>query len=235
MTVELHSLRRHALKCASCKRAISAGVEAQKMVVEYRQADGSTKVFGYMMPDGALSAATGQILHGWHHKCFHALRKREARGGALTGRVVTGIPTGYTIGALVLTREEFEALGLKRSDTDMQSSTAWISGRVEKLREVARRIGKNVGDPTVFEAFCAEEHGGPYSHTHHLRLEVYQLLAHLRHAHAYAVTAIVPGQTAHSVHDHLHLLDARKADPGHIEPVERDWREPFHVELEELR
>lgn len=61
---------------------IAAGIEARKMIVAYDQIDGTVKVFGYQMPDGPISAATGSLKHGWHHKCFHVARKREARMGA---------------------------------------------------------------------------------------------------------------------------------------------------------
>lgn len=198
------------------------------MIVEYRQADGTAKVFGYMMSDGPLTAATGQILRGWHHKCFHAVRKREARGNAVTGRVVSGVPTGYSIGSLVLTREEFDALGLTVEEAREQS-TEYISDLVRNLRRVAKRIGKGVGDPTVLEAFWAEEEGGPYMHTHHLQLEVYQLRAHLAFAHG--ADFRIGSQGVHAVHEQLHRLMDRENDPGHVEPKTTDWRDQLMIEI----
>lgn len=78
------------MKCHVCKRNIAAGAEAQKMIVEYRQDDGSTLIFGYLMQAGPKAAATGQLVRGWHHKCYHIVRKREARGEGAEGRPQTG-------------------------------------------------------------------------------------------------------------------------------------------------
>lgn len=68
------------MKCHQCKRNIAAGAEAQKMIVEYRQPDDTLLIFGFLMPAGPKTAATGQLVRGWHHKCWHIVRKREARG-----------------------------------------------------------------------------------------------------------------------------------------------------------
>lgn len=226
------------MKCRSCKRNIAAGAEATKLIVEYRQPDGTTKVFGYQMPDGPLAKATGQIVAGWHGKCFWVVRKREQRGDAVTGRVLNGIPTGYDIGNLVLSREEFDALGLTVQQARAQG-TAYLSARLEQLRAVARRIGKSVGDATVAEALRADEHGGPYPHSHHLRLDTYQLRAHLTYAHGQPATGgAAAGTPLQDVHDLLHAragLDqvraARGDDPGHTEPAERDWRDQATADL----
>jgi hypothetical protein len=228
------------VKCCICKKAIASGVDAQKAIVEYLQADGSTKIFGYMMPDGPLSAATGQILRAWHHKEFHVQRKREARGDAVTGRVLNGVPTAYDIGSLALSREEFEALGLTE-DQAREQGTAYLSARLDKLRDLARSIGKGVGDSTVLEAFWAEEHSGPYSHTHHLPLEIYQLRAHLQYAHGASPYSEAGRVEIYALHNELHtrqaltaITAARDTDPGHTTPAEHDWREQVVVDVQEL-
>lgn len=204
------------MRCCNCKRPIAAGAEAQKMIVEYVQGDGTVKVFGYLMADGPLSAATGQLKAGWHHKCFHIVRKREARGDALTGRVITtGIDvTGAGSGAST----EAEQLG----------------ERVERIRALAQRIGKPVGDPEVIEALLAEERGRPYQHTHAMPLDTYQLLAHLRYAHDHHG----PIEDAKTLHFQFHAVTAladtalaRAADAGHREPTERDWRDQHVIDL----
>lgn len=221
------------MKCSVCKRNIAAGADAQKMIVEYAQPDGTTKIFGYMMADGPLTTATGQILRAWHHKHFHIQRKREQRGDAVTGRVLTGIPTGYEIGDLVLTREEAGALGFTEEQA-RERGTAHLSAQLQRLHEVAARIGKRVGDPYAHEAFWADQHHGPYPHTHHLRLETYQLLAHLHYAHGFDWVEV----GAQGVHNELHAQEtlaqaqaARLADPGHIDPPERDWRDQAVVDI----
>lgn len=224
------------MKCCSCKRTIAAGVDAQKMIVEYRQPDGSIKIFGYGMADGPLTKATGQIVKAYHHKHFHVVRKREQRGDAVTGRVLAGIPTGYDIGNLVQSREEFEALGLTEDEARARG-TAYLSARLDTLRAVATRIGKGVGDGTVLEAFWADEHGGPYRHSHHLRLDMYQLRAHLVYAHGVPQHGLT-GMPLQDAHDELHARAAleqtwaaRGADPGHVEPAERDWRDQAVAEI----
>lgn len=206
------------MRCTVCKRNIAAGVDAQKMIVEYGQGDGTTKVFGFMMADGPLTAATGQLLRAYHHKHYHALRKREARGDAVTGRVLAGGPTAYEIG-----------------DVLHANGTAQYTERLALLGAVSRKVGLPVGDLTVLEAFWAEENGGPYPHTHHLRLETYQLMAHLRYAHGHTHHI---GGSALATHDELHaqaaLAEAQRQrlnDPGHAEPPERDWRDQAVVDI----
>lgn len=229
------------MKCCVCKRNIASGVDAQKMIVEYQQPDGTIKVFGYQMPDGSLSEATGFILRAYHHKHFHIVRKREGRGDAVTGRVLNGVPTGYQIESMILSREEFEALGITE-DEAREQGTAYLSERIDRLRECARRIGKGVGDGTVLEAFWAEERGGPYRHTHHLRLEVYQLRAHLRFAHGIEQDPrTIKRNDIHDIHAAIHADEAqaataaeRQADPGYQEPAEANWRDAVEVEAGEL-
>lgn len=224
------------MKCSSCKRNIAAGAEAQKMIVEYVQDDGSSKIFGYMMSDGPLSSATGRILRAWHHKHYHVERKREARGDALTGRVLSGGPTAYDISEMVMTRAEMTALGLDPTDEPV-AGTAEVSRRLDQLRDVAHRIGKAVGDLTVNEAFWAELYGANYEHTHHLRLDNYQLFAHLAYAHD------VPGDLTiakpHDLHDQLHArmrqqaIARDRAAEQDQDPQTRDWRDQFTAELRE--
>lgn len=207
------------MKCCACKRNIAAGVDATKMIVEYQQSDGTTKIFGYMMPDGPLAAATGQILRAWHHKHYHVERKREARGDAVTGRVLAGavVPTGY----------------------DDLADTRHLSAQAELLREIARSIGKGVGDPHVIEAFRAREHGGPYPHSHHLPLETYQLLAHLKYAHGIDFEAcglVALPRYHHELHAAAALAETaalRADEPDHGEDQTRDWRDQYTVDLGE--
>jgi hypothetical protein len=224
------------VKCSTCKRNIAAGAEAQKMIVEYVQTDGSTLIFGYMMTDGSLSEATGRLLRAWHHKHYHVERKREARGDALTGRVVAGGPNAYDFAESALSHEESYALGLDPSNENL-AATAHLGRRLDRLREVARRVGKAVGDLTVMEAFWAEENGSPYEHGHHLRLENYQLFAHLLYAHGVPGDATITNVQAE--HDRLHavmkqqaIVALREADAT-TESLTRDWREQFTAELRE--
>ncbi len=208
------------MRCNHCKRTIAAGVEARKLIAEYTQPDGTTVVFGFQMSAGELSAATGVLVRGWHNRCYHIVRKRAARGDAVTGRVLSGaVPTGYDLAA--------------------GAGTAPLSARLAQLQAVATRIGKAVGDPAVTEALRADEHGGPYPHTHPMRLDTYQLRAHLRYGHG----SDPDGQSAglHTVHDEAHaraVLDAtraaRAADPGHHPPEESDWRRQLVVDAADL-
>lgn len=224
------------MKCCACHRGIASGVEAKKMVVEYTQPDGSTKLFGYQMPDGELPAATGRILRGWHAKCFHVQRKREARGDAVTGRVLAGGPTGYDIHSMVLTRDDLVALGITAEQARAQG-TAHLTERLNRLRAVARSIGKAVGDLTVLEAFWAEEKGGPYPHGHHLPMEMYQLAAHLRYAHGINGPITDSVRVHKELHAHMELsrrIDDRDADPGHQDPQESDWRTQLVATLDDL-
>ncbi len=198
------------------------------MIVEYEQPDTSTKLFGYSMPDGTLRKATGRLKHGYHHKCFWAVRKREHRGES--GTVVAGVPTAYQIHDLVFTRDELDALGASPAELDQARSTAYLTERLTQLRDIARQVGKGVGDATVIEAYRAHEHGGPYPHTHHLPLDRYQLTAHLVYAHGHDPDEALPANL-HALHGEYHArsaLDAtataREADPGHAEPEARDWR-----------
>jgi len=210
------------VKCDSCHRSIASGVDARKMICEYQQRDGTAKVFGYMMPAGPLIEATGRLARGWHHKCWHIVRKRSAKGDAVTGRVLPAIPTAYEIA----TGEGVERVAaLREAVADMQA--------------LAREVGKPVGDPHVHEAHQAKLHGGPYEHTHTMRLDSYQLLGHLTYAHGTNRTASGRSKLPlHEEHDQLHAQAAqrrtelaRTEDPGYAEPIEHDWREQRVAEL----
>lgn len=208
------------------------------MIVEYRQPDESIKVFGYMMSDGPITAATGQMVRGLHHKCWHIARKREAKGDAVTGRVVAGTPTGYNIGQVALGKDDLDALGITMAEAE-QRSTLQLSTRLHRLREIAELVGKGVGDPQVQEAFAADEHGGPYTHQHHHRLETYQLIAHLEYAHGLKDLKLLRnGNALQDQHAELHaqanlkvIQEDRIAD-GEPEPRTTDWRQQFAVDIE---
>ncbi len=223
------------MKCFSCHINIPAGIAARKMIVEYRQPDGSVKVFGYMMADGRLDQATGQILRGYHSKCFWVRKKREGRGDPVTGRVLGVVPTGYDITALTPTGDDLASLTAQELT---ERTTATLSQRLDQLRAISRQVGKPVGDPYVTEAYAAHERGGPYRHTHHLRMDAYQLAAHLRFAHGHT-TADSRGWQA--IHDELHAaavlaatIAARDDDPGHDSPTETDWRSQTIADVAEL-
>ncbi len=218
-------------------RLIAAGAEARKMVVEYTQADGAVHTYGHLMPDGPLGTATGRLLRGWHNKCYHVVRKREARGDAVTGRVLLGaaVPTGYDITGLV----EVDGTG-----------TGYLAESLEALREVARSVGKPVGDPTVTEAYRARQAGGPYPHTHRLPLGTYHLLAHLRHAHGFPFDP--SAGTAVTLHERLHARQAGEAvaarraadaaaddapddaDGAHGRTDETDWRRHVVLDVQDV-
>lgn len=66
------------MKCSDCHRPVSAADAKRR--AEYRlQPDGTIKVFGHDMPDGELTAATGQLVAVKHSGCYWAARKREQR------------------------------------------------------------------------------------------------------------------------------------------------------------
>lgn len=209
------------------------------MVVEYRQADDSSRLFGYMMSDGPLSVATGRLVKGFHNKCYWIARKRSARGDQVTGRVLSGTPTAYDIDQLVLTREDMTALGITAAQA-RERSTIQLTYRLKRLREVAEGIGRGVGDPTVQEAFWADEHGGqPYAHEHLHRLEMYQLIAHLEYAHGLAdIRLLRPVGGLQDQHAELHarasqdaIRLARQAD-GEPDPRTTDWRTQYTADIE---
>lgn len=76
------------MKCAVCKRPFRRGVEQAKRVEYWLQPDGTTKVFGFQMPDGPLAAATGQLVRVIHSLHYWQEHKDEARGGAHAGGVI---------------------------------------------------------------------------------------------------------------------------------------------------
>ncbi len=188
------------------------------MICTYTQADGSIKTYGHQMPDGPLAKAAGRLTHGWHNKCWHAARKREARGDLVTGRVLGTdvLPTGYT--------------------ADGHDSRL-LTGRLAELNEIAAQVGKPVGDPTVSEAYRAKQHGGPYPHAHTMPLDTYQLRAHLLHAHGTDPDAVPSVRDAH-VEAHTRqaasALFERRADEPETTPAESDWRPQVAMEVENL-
>lgn len=208
------------------------------MIVEYQQPDGSTLLFGYMMSDGPLSKATGQMLRGWHGKCYWIAKKREARGGSVTGRVVAGGPTGYDINQIALSKDDVAALGITQAQA-LERGTVHLSARVARLREAAEAMGKGVGDAQVQEAFAAAEQGGPYPHQHHHRLETYQLIAHLEYAHGLRDLKILRTHAGlQDQHVEMHakaaqeLLIRERAGQDDAETTTRDWREQYTVDIE---
>jgi hypothetical protein len=223
------------VRCASCQRNIAAGAEAQKMVIEYRQPDGSVQIRGHQMPDGPIKDATGVMERGYHSKCWWVSKKREAKGDAVTGRIIAGAPTGYDVDQMVLNREDLAALGLTLEQA-RERSTVQLSARVQRLRDLAGRIGKGVGDAQVQEAFAAQERGGPYAHEHHHRLDLYQLVAHLEYAHGLRDSTLLgtPG-ALNAQHIALHAQARVQADrrgDREPEPQTRDWRTQFTTEIE---
>lgn len=202
------------LRCCVCLRNIAAGAEAQKMIIEYQQADGGLKLFGFEMPDGPITGATGAMVRAWHAKHFWMAKKREAKGDAVTGRVVPSGITGYT--------------GI---DTEAQ---AHLHEKIDRMRELADAMGKGVGDPQVTEAFNAQERGGPYPHVHHYRLDTYQLMAHLVYAHGELDRTADMRERHVSLHAQTAASDIRalrKLD-GETEQTVRDWRPQFTAEIE---
>lgn len=226
------------MRCCSCQRNIAAGAEAQKMIVEYQQPDGSSKIFGFGMTDGPMAKATGRMFRGWHHLCYHVARKRAARGDAVTGRVLANTPTAYDIDQLVMSKDDLDALGLTQ-DQARDRGTLFLSTKLNRLREIAAGVGKGVGDPTVQEAFAADEHGGPYAHQHTHRLEMYQLIAHLEYAHGITDAKLLHSHGGlNDLHGELHVsrtqhdIRARREAEGEPEPRPRDWRTQYSAELD---
>lgn len=185
-----------------------------------------------------MSAASGlYITRDWivTHNCYWVAKKREARGNAVTGRVVAGGPTGYEIDQLALSKDDLTILGITAEEA-LRRGTGQLSARVGRLRELAELLGKGVGDPQVQEAFAAAERGGPYPHHHTHRLDTYQLIAHLRYAHGEAGV----GEWPHERHAELHAQAARHcivadrvADDEHLRTT--DWRDQHTATLKEHR
>jgi hypothetical protein len=68
------------MRCAGCKQEIRRGAEERKRVEFRLQPDGSTKVFGWQMPDGDLDKASGQLVKVMHSKEYWVMVKAERRG-----------------------------------------------------------------------------------------------------------------------------------------------------------
>jgi hypothetical protein len=203
------------------------------MIVEYSQPDGSTQFFGYMMSDGPLTKATGRILRARHHKCYHIARKREARGNAVTGRVVAGTPTAYQIEDSMLSDAERDALGIDHTDEAFLSPEQ-LRDRLAVLHEIAHNLGKAVGDPWVLEAFWAHENHGPYEHGHSFRLEPYQLMGHLHFAHGVGTEGHYNWAKKHEelhAQAHARVIERIRGAEKENRRAPRDWREQFTAEL----
>lgn len=126
------------MKCGECRRSIAAGIEAKRMICEYQQDDGTTKLFGHQMPDGALDKATGRLVTGWHNRCYWALRKRAARDSTQAGlKIILNMGGSYDIAEHTLTGEEAQYL-----------DPAETGKRIELLREelIARGMLRRVTD-----------------------------------------------------------------------------------------
>lgn len=205
------------MRCHACKRPIGSGTEAARMICTYTQPDGTVTTYGHQMPAGPITAATGRLTNGWHNKCWHAARKREARGDLVHGRVLGEgvLPTGYT--------------------ADGHDSRV-ISDRLAELNEIAAAVGKPVGDPTVSEAYRASQHGGPYTHAHTMPLDTYQLRAHLHYAHGTDPDTVTGG--LRDAHTEAHARQAASAHlaqrAGEPEPAETDWRHQVAVQVDDL-
>jgi hypothetical protein len=72
-----------------CRQQIRRGAEEQKRVEYRRQPDGTVKIFGYQMPDGSLSEATGPLVKVIHSKHYWAGLKLANRGGPHAGGAIS--------------------------------------------------------------------------------------------------------------------------------------------------
>jgi hypothetical protein len=87
------------MRCQVCKRQIRRGVEEQKRVQYHLQPDGSEKIFGYQMPDGPLTSATGPLVRVMHSIHYWADVKNASRGDSHAGGAITAMDD--TIGNLL--------------------------------------------------------------------------------------------------------------------------------------
>lgn len=126
------------MKCIDCRRSIAAGIEAQRMVCEYLQADGTVKIFGLQMSDGPLSQATGRLLTGHHNRCYWAATKRRAREAA-QGTASEGTTTSYDIARRAVTGEEASHLDPQQALADSAQLAAELHARAELRRTTERR------------------------------------------------------------------------------------------------
>jgi hypothetical protein len=123
------------------------------------------------------------------------------------------------------------AIGLDPADAAFVD-TRQYSDRLARLHELARSVGKAVGDVTVLEAYWGEQNGSPYEHGHQFRLEPYQLRAHLRYAHG---VSELPSDI-NDLHSQLHArmqaaaIARIRTTEKERETPDRDWRE--HLEYD---
>lgn len=227
------------MRCHSCFRQISKVLQA-KMIVDY-VVNGETKTYGFMAPDGPLTAVPedATLLHVYHFKCWQILRKREARGGDMnTGRLLGTdvVPSAYDIGRLVVNRDDLYEMGLTE-DQAREQTTRKFTERAAEIRKLAQEAGAAVEEIAERERRQAVEHGGPYEHTHYSSIDRQRLESHLLWAHGHVAETRSYGYMG-VTHGELHALMAqiakqreREADPGHQEPEERDWREQFVTDI----
>jgi hypothetical protein len=212
------------------------------MVTEYQYSDGSTD---FTIPsEGKTAAPGGQLLHLYHYKHFKVMEKRENRGGdAVAGRGIGAVPTAYEITAMTANQDEARQLGLSEDEV-RASSTQALSDRVSAQRRDSLGKGTGAGDWRENERLRAEQHGGPYYHTHVGRVEAFRLSAHVRHAHG---EELGDGLTASSDlvqrHQELHAAlelertrASRAQDPGYKDPGlgMSDWRDQQVLEVADV-
>jgi len=208
------------------------------MIADYMK-DGQVKTYGFMAPDGPLSAAKGTVVHVYHFKCWQILRKREARGGDMRSGRLLGtdvVPSAYDIGRLMMNRDDMEQMGLSEEEAREQT-TAQFTERANEIRKSAQDAGAAVEEVAERERRHAVEKGGPYEHTHYGAIDRQRLEAHLLWAHghvaedrSYGYMGVTHGQL-HALMTQYAKQQERQADPGHQEPEERDWREQFVTDI----
>lgn len=229
----------------------------QKMIVEYQQADGSVKVFGFGQPEGPVNKATGRLLRAHHFKCYAVSIKREGRGGdAVTGRNMGHIPTAYEIGFMTANIDDLKAMGMTEEEARAKSTDSlekqWSEGRA-----LARELGLGADSWDVKEAFRAKERGdlkkredgtyigAEYEHKHIAPVEGFQLRPHLLYAHGLEFDSSISRAELRHEHDGRHAMMAlakiqasREEDPGEVVTgrVEREWpaAKPIEADVDDM-
>jgi hypothetical protein len=228
------------VKCSKCKRDINRGTELTKSVAEYQQADGTIKVYGFDREDGDWQGPdahpTGRLFRAWHYKCFRVSEKRERRGGdAVSGRGMGAIPTAYEITALTANQDELAMLGISEEQAKTMNTQA-LTDRVMEARRQAAESGEGADSWVFKEKQRAADKGGPYDHTHMIKLEDFQLKPHLLYAHGVEPLASAGGRQHQHAEIHAKMAlektqASRRQDPGYAEPRESDWRDQTVVEV----
>lgn len=137
------------MKCEECRRSVAAGIEAQRMVAEYLQDDGTAKLFGHQMPGGPIAKATGRLVNGWHNRCFHARRRRQARDDAAASRALDFLPTSYDVAQQAITGEDRRALGL--AETEAHDRVAGLADELHARAALRRTTEQRLLDPAYAE------------------------------------------------------------------------------------